>query len=108
MGIPAVSSIPATLHENQEAAKVSKAARDFEALLIGQLLRTMGPTFSGLPGDSTEVGSDAYGFLGSEALAASLAASGGLGLGAIIQRNLLKSNANETPAAPKVHAGGGR
>jgi len=66
----------------------AKAAREFEANLIGSLLESMEKTFATLPGDSTVPGADDYNHMGTQALAQGLAARGGFGIAAMISRHL--------------------
>ena len=66
----------------------AKAAREFEASLIGSLLSSMEKTFANLPGESTLPGTDDYNYLGTQALAQGLAARGGFGIAALISRHL--------------------
>ena len=66
----------------------AKAAREFEAQLIGSLLASYEKTFASLPGDGDVPGSDNYNYMGTEALASALAASGGFGIAAMITRSL--------------------
>jgi len=74
-----------------EAQRVLRAAQDFEAVLLGSLLRSLQETLSAVPGEDRDVGSDDYRYLGTQALAAGLAASGGLGIADMIVRNLQTS-----------------
>jgi Rod binding domain-containing protein len=76
--------------EVKYVGRVLRAAQDFEALLLGALLDPIEHSFSSVPGEDDATGSDAYRDLGTEALASGLAASGGLGIAAMIARNLLK------------------
>jgi Rod binding domain-containing protein len=66
----------------------AKAAREFEANLIGSLLESMEKTFANLPGESTLPGTDNYNYMGTQALAEGLAARGGFGIAAMISRHL--------------------
>jgi Rod binding domain-containing protein len=63
-----------------------KAAREFEAQLIGPLLESMEKTFATLPGDSSVPGADNYSYLGRQALAEVLAERGGFGIAAMVNR----------------------
>ena len=64
------------------------AAKDFEALLIGQMLRSAREEGSGWLGtDNDEAGSAAYS-LGEDQLAKAMAAGGGLGLSKVIAAGL--------------------
>jgi Rod binding domain-containing protein len=71
-----------------------KAAREFEAQLIGSLLASLEKTFAAVPGDDSIPGSDDYNYLGTQALAEALADRGGFGIAAMIMRHL--------PEAPKA------
>jgi Rod binding domain-containing protein len=64
----------------------AKAAREFEAQLIGSLLESMEKTFAALPGQSDVTGADDYSYLGTHALAEALAARGGFGIANMINR----------------------
>lgn len=66
----------------------AKAAREFEAQLIGSLLESMEKTFAALPGDDSVPGADNYNFLGTHALAQAIAERGGFGIAAMITRHL--------------------
>jgi Rod binding domain-containing protein len=68
--------------------RVIRAAHQFEALLLEILLGPMERSFSGLPGEANQAGSDTYNSMGVQALATGLAASGGLGIASMIIRNL--------------------
>jgi Rod binding domain-containing protein len=70
----------------------AKAAREFEAQLIGSLLQSMEKTFATLPGEKTLAGADDYNAIGTDALSQALAARGGFGIAAMISRHL---NAHE-------------
>lgn len=67
----------------------AKAARDFEARLIGSLLESLEKTFGGLPGENSMPGADNYNYLGSQALAEGIADRGGFGIAAMITRYLV-------------------
>ena len=77
------------------SGKGAKAAREFEANLIGSLLESMEKTFATLPGENTMPGEDNYNYLGTQALAEGLAARGGFGLAAMISRHLPAHEGNK-------------
>jgi Rod binding domain-containing protein len=90
---PAVSpslAMPAKL-----PGRGAKAAREFEANLIGSLLESMEKTFATLPGEDTLPGADDYNYLGTQALAQGLAARGGFGIAAMISRHLPEHEGNK-------------
>lgn len=88
--------------------KIADAARDFEAVLLNMLIKSLEESFSAMPGGDRPVGSESYRDFESEALAASLAARGGLGIARMIAENLQKANDLDSPSLPKVQASGGR
>jgi Rod binding domain-containing protein len=72
----------------QQAKKQSGAAQDFEALLIGQMLRSMREDGSGWLGTGDDdAGATAFAF-GEEELAKAISKRGGLGLSKIIAAGL--------------------
>jgi Rod binding domain-containing protein len=66
----------------------SGAARDFEALLVGQMLRSVREGGSGWLGTGDDQSSEAAFGLGEEQLARALSSSGGFGLSKIIDAGL--------------------
>jgi hypothetical protein len=68
------------------APRGMKAAREFEAHLIGSLLESLEKTFASVPGETAVPGKDDYDYLGTRALAAALADRGGFGIAAMISR----------------------
>jgi hypothetical protein len=88
--LPGSGTSPAGPAGAKLKAKVMKAAQDFEGVLLESLLEPLEKTFSTLPGKDDLSGADNYHYLGTQALASALAHSGGIGLGALMVRNLLK------------------
>jgi Rod binding domain-containing protein len=82
--------------------KVAGAARDFEALLIGQILKSVHEEGGWLGSGDDDAGEAAVG-LGEEQLARTMATSGGLGLSKLISAGLRSEQDKEssavTPAA---------
>ena len=68
--------------------KGQKAAREFEAQLIGTVLESLEKTFAAVPGRDAMAGEDDYNYLGTQALAAALAAGGGFGIAHLISQHL--------------------
>ncbi len=87
-----ISASPRPISSELALEKVSprgmKAGLEFEAHLIGSLLESWEKTFAEMPGKASESGADDYQYLGTQALAQSLAAKGGLGIGTMISRYL--------------------
>ncbi len=71
------------------AKRVVHAARQFEAVLLNQVLGSLEQTFSSVPGKKPDSIGDNYHAMGMQALAATLAAGGGVGIASMIVRNLL-------------------
>jgi Rod binding domain-containing protein len=86
----ALSGIPDATPPTSEndPQKLVRAAHQFEAVLLNQLLGSLEHSFSLLGEEKTDAGSDQYHFLGVQALASSIAAKGGIGIADMIVRNL--------------------
>jgi Rod binding domain-containing protein len=69
-------------------SKGRKAAREFEAQLIGSVLESFEKTFATLPGQDATAGEDDYNYMGTQALASAMAAGGGFGIAAMISAHL--------------------
>ena len=72
--------------------KRSGAAKDFEALLVGQMLRSVREEGSGWLGTGDDQASEAAFGLGEEQLARAISTSGGFGLSKIIDAGLKKQS----------------
>lgn len=83
-----MAAVPPDLATAPAALRGAKAAREFEASLIASLLESMEKTFSTLPGEADLAGGDDYNYLGTQALAAGLAARGGFGIADLISQHL--------------------
>lgn len=66
----------------------AKAAREFEAQLIGTVLESLEKTFAAVPGQDAMAGEDDYNYLGTQALASAVAAGGGFGIARLISEHL--------------------
>jgi Rod binding domain-containing protein len=83
----------ASAADGKEKLKQAGASKDFEALLIGQMLRSVREEGSGWLGTGDdEASATAFG-LGEEQLAKALTAGGGLGLTKIIEAGLAARSA---------------
>jgi len=92
---PSATSLLSNLGiESAATGRTAKAASDFEAQLIASLLDSLQKTFAGVPGDKSVPGAEDYNYLGTQALAAAIAARGGFGIGAMIS-HYLQLHANE-------------
>jgi Rod binding domain-containing protein len=75
-----------------DPARLIRAAHQFEAVLLNQMLGALEHTFSTLGKEKTEAASDHYHFLGMQALASSIAAKGGIGIADMIVRSLRQTD----------------
>ncbi len=84
-------------------ADVQKAVRQFEAILVRQLLSpSIEPLMNGssLGGGATGSGGGVYGYLLTDRLAGSIAAGGGLGLAPVLSRQFSGSDADTNLDTP--------
>jgi Rod binding domain-containing protein len=100
------TSTPASGKEN---AKIDKAGKDFESILLGSWLSQAEQTFAKVPGgdgqdEDDDSGKDQFQGIAMQALAGSLTASGGIGIAKMITSNLHKASdhKDEAAAATKV------
>jgi len=80
--------------------KGPKAAREFEAQLIGTVLQSLEKTFAAVPGEDAMAGEDDYNYLGTQALASAVAAGGGFGIARLISEHLGSTYLGSTKGAP--------
>ena len=79
---------PAASHtQERDPAKIKDAAQQFEALLIGQMLRSVRESGAGWLGEEDNAGQSATD-MAEQQFAAVMAKQGGLGLSALITRGL--------------------
>jgi|SRR5579862_3973321 Rod binding domain-containing protein len=83
-----ISPVDTTAPVDSAQLKRSGAAKDFEALLVGQMLRSVREEGSGWLGTGDDQSSEAAFGLGEEQLARALSGSGGFGLSKIIDAGL--------------------
>jgi Rod binding domain-containing protein len=86
----------------KEKQKETGASKDFEALLIGQMLRSVREEGSGWLGTGEDQASAAAFGFGEEQLAKALTAGGGLGLSKVIATGLAAKNAAATAGRADV------
>ena len=106
-----------------EDAKIDKAGKDFESILLGSWLSQAEQSFAKVPGgdgqdEDDDSGKDQFQGIAMQALAGSLTASGGIGIAKMITSNLHKASDHkdeaeastkvEGPATAKISSGGGK
>ena len=75
---------------SDDPAKVKDAAKQFEALLIGQMMKSMHDSEGGWLGTGNDESSSAAMEYGQEMFAQSMAQNGGLGLAKLVAKGLEK------------------
>ena len=83
-----------------EDAKIEKAGKDFESILLGSWLQQAEQSFAKVPGgdgqdEDDDSGKDQFQGIAMQALAGSLTASGGIGIAKMITANLHKSSSHK-------------
>jgi Rod binding domain-containing protein len=89
-----LTALSTTAPVDKAHLKTAGAAKDFEALLVGQMLRSVREEGSGWMGTGEDQASSAAFGLGEEQLARSLSAHGGFGLTAVIEKALNRNAAS--------------
>jgi flagellar protein FlgJ len=77
-------------HAKDDPEKVKHAAQQFEALLIGQMMKSMHDSEGGWLGTGDDESASSAMEYGQEIFAQSMAANGGLGLANIVAKGLAK------------------
>jgi len=95
--LDALKAIPLTdstvaVRKPDDPAKVKDAAKQFEALLIGQMMKSMHDSEGGWLGTGDDDSSSSAMEYGQEIFAQSMAKSGGLGLAKMIEKGLQKAS----------------
>lgn len=99
------TSIKSTASPGAEDAKIQKAGKDFESILLGSWLQQAEQSFAKVPGgdgqdEDDDSGKDQFQGIAMQALAGSLTASGGIGIAKMITSNLRASSQHKSePAA---------
>jgi len=91
---------------SRPASKLEKSAEEFEAILLQSWLDKMNQSFVGA-GESQDAAHDTVSSLGTQAIASALAARGGIGIAAMLLRQLQPADRSVHPglenfAAPKT------
>jgi len=92
--ISAASSLSSSVAARppDDPAKVKDAAKQFEALLIGQMMKSMRDSEGGWLGTDEDDSSSSAMEYGQEIFAQSMAQNGGLGLASLIAKGLQKAS----------------
>ena len=87
--LPLTAAVPSA--KNSDLAKVRDAAQQFEALLIGQILRSVRESGGGWLGSGNDASSDCATEYAEQHLATTLSQQGGLGLADLISQGLKRN-----------------
>ena len=107
--VASVSPVNSSTTEGNHAAKMVRAAHQFEAVLLNSLLGSLQHSFSSIGGKKADSESTNYDYVGMQALASALAARGGIGIADRIVASLRQhengSNLSHPngKASPDVH-----
>jgi Rod binding domain-containing protein len=92
---------------SKEDAKIDKAGKDFESILLGSWLQQAENSFGSVPGgdpdDDGSSGKDQFQGIAMQALSTSLTKSGGIGIAKMISQHLHEA-ANHQAQAPKTQS----
>jgi flagellar protein FlgJ len=89
--LSSVTPASAAAVPKDDPAKVKDAAKQFEALLIGQMLKSMRDSEGGWLGTGADESSSSAMEFAQESFAQALASRGGLGLAAIVAKGFEKA-----------------
>ena len=84
----APNAVASSANRANEPGKIKEAARQFEALLIGQMLKSMRDSEGGWLGTGDDEASSSAMEYAQEMFAQSLSANGGLGLATMVMKGL--------------------
>jgi Rod binding domain-containing protein len=93
---------------SKQDAKIDKAARDFESILLSSWLQKAEASFGSVPGGDEEneddPGKSQLQAIAVQALGSSLAASGGIGIARMIADHLKSAADKPSPSGTQTHA----
>ena len=93
--------------QNGNPAKIDKAARDFESILLGEWLQQAEKSFATVPGapESSDPGHDQFQSIGCEFLGGALSKAGGIGIASMISKRLKATEAARGASAEVKNEG---
>lgn len=86
----------------KDRAELKKAAQEFEAVFIRQLLKVMRETIEESSSEGSGLGKGVYTELFDQEIALSMSQRGALGIGDIIYRSLVENEAKENPVGQEI------
>jgi Rod binding domain-containing protein len=93
---PAINGVAASpIHPQPSPEKLHSVAQQFEALLIGEMLKSIHEAAKDTGDDDDDAGGDSAMDMAQTQFAQSIAQQGGLGLSHLIETGLAKDSANQ-------------
>ena len=99
--IAPLATLPPDFTASPLSIRGARAAREFEASLVGSLLESLEKTFASVPGQDSLPGADDYNYLGTRALAQAISDGGGFGIARLISQHLPVNESNEKRASDR-------
>ncbi len=104
------TALSAPSSSSREDAKIDKAGKDFESILLGNWLQQAEQSFAKVPGgdgtDDDDSSKDQFQGIAMQALAGSLTASGGIGIAKMITQHLHSASEGSHQPVPFVGKSG--
>jgi peptidoglycan hydrolase FlgJ len=99
--MPAIGQVESKLPANPGASadsrnKIRQSAKQFEALLIGQIMRTMRASSGGWLGSGEDQASESMSEFAEQQMAQDLSSNGGFGLASLIEQGLSRDGQRKT------------
>jgi Rod binding domain-containing protein len=96
-GGQAIRSLRSAQEPGADSAKIDKASRDFESILVGEWLNQAEKSFATVPGtdpdQQNDSGHDQFQSIACQSLAQGLSKAGGFGIAAMIRKQLMAAHA---------------
>ncbi|MGA8153904.1 MAG: rod-binding protein [Terriglobales bacterium] len=106
-GGQAIRALRGAQSQATTSAKIDKASRDFESILVGEWLNQAEKSFATVPGDDpdqkNDSGHDQFQSIACQSLAQGLSKAGGFGIAAMISKQLKASQAIRQQQAAQAH-----
>jgi Rod binding domain-containing protein len=106
-GGQAIRALRGAQSQATSSAKIDKASRDFESILVGEWLNKAEKSFATVPGtdpdQQNDSGHDQFQSIACQSLAQGLSKAGGFGIAAMISKQLNASHASRQQQAAQAH-----
>lgn len=106
-GGQAIRALQGAQSQATTSAKIDKASRDFESILVGEWLNQAEKSFATVPGadpdQQNDTGHDQFQSIACQSLAQGLSKAGGFGIAAMISKHLQAAHANQQQQAVQAH-----